>query len=526
VTSPHEAAEHSLGEVVGLGESLEVQGIDKWFSATHALRQVSLKVAPGTVHAIVGENGAGKSTLMRILAGVTPAGDYDGTVLIDGRPIAFKGIVDAERAGVFLVPQELTTVPGITVAENLMLNREPGRFGLIDYKAMFVTAAKWIRTFRIDVEPTMLMQSLSVPQQQLVTIARAMTRGVKFLILDEPTATLAESETEVLFSRVRDFRRLGVTTLYISHRLSEIRQIADRVTVMRDGRVVDDLDVRDAATTPRRIVRSMVGRDIAELYPKRDVEIGGVALELKNFTVPNLIAERRPYVTDLSLTVRSGEIVGLFGVVGSGTAQLARAAFGAWPGRVSGEVVVKGKPVSLSSPGKAIAAGMGYLTGDRKTSGLVLGRSIAENITLVALKQLSPHQVIDQRAEVGMVKDYVERFRIKATSIDQPVAELSGGTQQKVVAAKWMAAAPDVLILEEPTFGVDVGTKVEIYSLMGEIVAEGRALLLISSDLQEVIAMSDRVLAVHDGRLADSWDRGSATEEAVMHAATGGRRDE
>ncbi len=504
----------------GLPTSLEVEGINKWFGATHALRDVSLRVAPNTIHAIVGENGAGKSTLVRIIAGVLGPSSFDGQVRVAGQDMRFNGVHDAETAGVFMVPQELTNVPGTSVAENLMLNREPTQFGLIDYKAMYRTTSEWIRAFQIGVEPTTLMQNLSVPQQQLVTIARAMMQGLKILILDEPTATLSEAETALLFERVRDVRKLGVTTLYISHRLAEITQIADRVTVMRDGRVVEDLDVRDAATTPRRIVRSMVGRDISELYPRTTTVIGPPVFELQGLTVPHRIADRPPHVQGVSLTVHSGEIVGLFGVVGSGTAELARASFGAWVTKVQGAVLVKGEMVRMTSPQVAIDAGVGYLTGDRKSTGLVMEMSVSENITLVALGKLSPRQVIDERGELKVTKSFIDRLKIKTSSVDQPVAQLSGGTQQKVVAAKWLAAAPNVFLLEEPTFGVDVGTKVEMYSIMGEIVSEGRGILLISSDLQEVLAMSDRVIVLHKGRVAGSWARGEANEEVLMHAAT------
>ena len=504
------------------GASLEVQNINKWFGATHALRDVSLSIRSSSIHAIVGENGAGKSTLVRIISGVLTRGSYDGTVLVEGRPVECNGVADAEAAGIFLVPQELTNVPGTSVAENLMLNREPTRFGFIDYKTMYAKTAEWIHAFKIGVEPTTPMQNLTVPQQQLVTVARAMMQGLRILILDEPTATLSELETALLFERLRDVRKLGVTTVYISHRLAEITQIADRVTVMRDGRVVDDLDVHHAATTPRRIVQSMVGRDIAELYPRSETTIGEPVFELKGLTVPNLIPDRPPYVKDVDLKVHAGEIVGLFGVVGSGTAQLARAAFGAWPAQTEGSVLVDGKPLTLTAPSDAIAAGIGYLTGDRKATGLIMGMSVVKNITLVALDRFSARQVIDERSELKVAKDYVDRLRIKAASVDQPVAELSGGTQQKVVLAKWLAAARKVFLLEEPTFGVDVGTKVEIYSIMGEIVSAGRGILLISSDLQEVLAMSDRVVVLHKGRIARSWKRGAATEEMVMHAATGG----
>ena len=501
---------------------LQVKEIDKRFGATHALRSVSLGVNAGDVHAIVGENGAGKSTLVKIIAGVIPVGSFSGEICIDGERRSFANIRDAERAGIFLVPQELNVVPATTVADNLFLNREFGRFGLVDYKAMWSAAAKWIESLRIQVEPTTLMHRLNAGQQQLVSIARAMTRGVKILILDEPTSSLTEAETDLLFARIADFHRMGVTTLYISHRLPEIVRLADLVSVMRDGRIVEQLSIRDAATTPRRIVRAMIGRDIEEMFPKAESAVGDVALDVVDLTVESLVPGRPSHVSQASFNVRHGEILGVFGVVGSGTSQFARAIFGAWPGRVRGTIRVDGKNANHSSPGYMIDAGIGYLSGDRKRSGLILKMSVAANISLVVLKRLVRYLIIKPRLEVALVKNYVDRLSIKIRSLDQPVSELSGGTQQKVVAARWLAATPGILILEDPTKGIDVGTKVEIYALMAQLAQEGRAILLVSSDLEEVLGMSDRIVVMHKGQLVGNWARRAATEEDLMSAATGG----
>jgi D-xylose transport system ATP-binding protein len=501
---------------------LEVRGIDKHFGATHALRSVSLAIRPGAVHAIVGENGAGKSTLVKIIAGVLPASSFSGQILIEGILRSFSNIRDGERAGVFLVPQELNVVGATTVADNLFLNREFGHFGLVDYRAMWSAAAQWIESLKIQVQPTTPMHRLSAGQQQLVSIARAMTRGVKILILDEPTSSLTEAETDLLFARIAEFHRIGVTTVYISHRLPEIVRLANVVTVMRDGRVVEHLSMQDAATTPRRIVRAMIGRDIEEMFPKSKAVFGDVALEVNNLTVDSLYPGRPAPVQAATLSIRRGEILGVFGVVGSGTSELARAIFGAWPGRVHGSVRTKRKAIGSNSPRQAISGGIGYLSGDRKRSGLVLKMSVAANISLVVLKRVAQRLVISPKRELSLVQHYVDRLQIKIRSVDQSVAELSGGTQQKVMAARWLAASPDVLILEDPTRGIDVGTKAEIYALMAQLAEEGRAILLVSSDLEEVLGISDRMAVMHKGRLLGNWERGSASEEELMSAATGG----
>jgi ABC-type sugar transport system ATPase subunit len=501
---------------------LRTRQLDKWFGATHALAGVDVSVRRGDVHAIVGENGAGKSTLVKILAGAIPAGAYDGAVEIDGEARALSGIREAEAAGVFLVPQELVVVPETSVAENLFLNREPRtRFGMVDYRRLYGEAAHWIEDFGIGVEPTTPMRRLSAGQQQLVGIARAMTQGVKVLILDEPTSSLTDAEAERLFEHIGHFRARGVTTLYISHRLAEIVRLAQQITVMRDGRVVEAIPVADASTLPRRIVRSMVGRDIEQLYPPRDVDPGAVRFDVRGLHVANRRAELPPVLRGVDLALRRGEVVGVFGPVGSGSAELGPALFGALPAQTSGSVSLDGAPLELSSPRAAIAAGLGYVTADRKQSGLVLPMSIAENLTLVVLERLSARQLVDRRAELATARSYADALRIKSSSLQQPVGELSGGNQQKVVVAKWLAADPEVLILEEPTRGIDVGARIEIYNVVNRLAAAGKAILVISSDLPELIGICDRILVLNKGAIAGEWDRDEVTQELVMTAATG-----
>jgi ABC-type sugar transport system ATPase subunit len=514
------ASEDATGRI-----AIEFRNVDKRFAGTHALKDVSLSIVSGEVHAIVGENGAGKSTLVKIASGVHPAGTYDGEVLIDGVPRTFKSVHDSEQAGVFLVPQELNVVPHLSVAENLFLNREHSRFGLIDYRTMWGETARWLDRFRLDIEPTTIMRQLGAGQQQIVKIAHAMSQGVQTLILDEPTAALTETEIELLFARVAELRNDGVTTLYISHRLPEITRVADRVTILRDGRVVETLDVHDRRTTSRRIVYSMVGRDIEEMYPKSPAPIGDVALEVRNLRVDSLVEDRPPHIHDLSLAVHHGEILGVFGAIGCGMSQLVAAIFGVWPGRVQGSILVEGHEVSITSAHEAIAHRIGYVSEDRKRTGLVLPMSVGSNISLVALGRVSRGQLIDAKAELAMVQKYVVRLRVKMASVDGPVRELSGGNQQKVVAAKWLAAGPDIIILEQPTHGIDVGAKVEIYGLMNELAHEGRAILFVSSELPEVVAMSDRIHVLYKGRLAGTWERGEANEGDLTHAATGGDAD-
>ena len=498
----------------------KVSDLDKWFGGAHALRGVSITFEQGDVHAVAGENGAGKSTLVKILSGVIGAAEYSGAVEIDGEPRQLHGIRDAERCGVFLVPQELNVVPELRVGEYLFLNREPRRWGLIDSRKLWADAARWLQMFRLDVSPLARMDDLTTHEQQLVSIARAMTQGVRLLILDEPTASLTERETDLLFERVADLHTHGVTTIYISHRLHEFERIANVVTVMRDGTVVDHFRLERGGDTPRRVIRAMVGRELTEMYPKRPVPPGEPVLELRNWSVRSSHGRRRDIVSSVDLTVRAGEVAGIFGLLGSGAFDLARSVFGARAGAVAGTMRVRGREVRLRSPGDAIARGIAYLPAERKRDGLITAHSIATNMSLVALPRLSQAGMIDRRAELQRIQRYIADLRVKCHSIEQPIEQLSGGNQQKVVAAKWLMTEPDVFVLEEPTRGVDVNARIDFYQLVNELAAAGKAILLVSTDLPEILGMADRTYAMHEGRLVRSWSRGETTEEDVMlHAA-------
>lgn len=500
-----------------------VDGIDKRFGGAHALRGVSITFEKGDVHAIAGENGAGKSTLMKILSGVI--GEYAGTIEIEGVCRRFDSIRDAERHGVFLVPQELNVVPELRVGEYLFLNREPQRWGMVDTRRLWTDTAHWLDVFKLDVSPLEPMGNLSTHQQQLVSIARAMTQGVKLLILDEPTSSLTERETELMFAQIADLHQHGVTTIYISHRLHEFERVANVVTVMRDGAVVDHFRLQGQSDTPRRIVHAMVGRDLTEMYPKTAARIGDPIFSIREWTVGNTGAGRNNIVEDIDLDARSGEVVGIFGLLGSGAFDLARSLFGAHAGRVKGTMQVRGRTLSVRTPREAIRNGIAYVPAERKRDGLIEAHSIESNMTLAALGRLTRFGILDRHVELQRVQQYVATLKVKCGSVEQPISQLSGGNQQKVVAAKWLLTEPEVFILEEPTRGVDVNARIDFYALINELAAAGKAIIIVSTDLPEVLGMSDRVLAMCEGRLVREWKHREATEEDVMISATGEYRE-
>ena len=497
----------------------KVIDVDKRFGGAHALRGVSLTFETGDVHAVAGENGAGKSTLMKILSGVI--GDYDGRLEIDGVSRRFSSIREAESHGVFLVPQELNIVPELKVGEYLFLNREPQRWGMVDAKKLWGDTAYWLDVFKLHVSPVARMGDLTTHEQQLVSIGRAMTQGVKVLILDEPTASLTERETELLFDRIADLHLHGVTTIYISHRLHEFERIANVVTVMRDGSVVDHFSLKGERDTPRRVIRAMVGRDLSEMYPKVAVSAGAPVLELRGYTLASPHPNRPPVVRNVDLTVRAGEVVGVYGLLGSGAFALARSIFGAHDGAAAGEVKIKGAPVRIGGPRDAIKHGVAYLPAERKRDGLIVGHSIESNMALAALSRFSPTGFIDRKAELQSIQNYTANLRVKCASVEQPIRELSGGNQQKVVAAKWLLTEPEFFVLEEPTRGVDVNARIEFYELINSLSKAGKAILLVSTDLPEILGMADRIFVMFEGQIVRGWGRGEVTEEEVMIHATG-----
>ena len=484
-----------------------MSAVDKHFPGVQALKEADLEVRPGEVHVLLGENGAGKSTLMKILCGQY-APDA-GEVFFAGTVVQPTGPLEAERLGLVMIHQELNLVPGLTAAENIYLGHEPTAAGLIGDRAMSDGARGLLRRLRCDIDPDTPVSQLSVAEQQLVEIARALQRKARVLVMDEPSAALSETEINALFEVIRDLVEDGVPVIYISHRMPEIFAIGDRVTVMRDGRTVGTKDVSE--TDVAELISLMVGRTIADRVPKRDVTLGEVVLEVEGLSGPEL-----PGPVDLSL--REGEILGVAGLMGSGRTALARVIFSADPAD-TGTVTVAGRRLSGAGPAESIAAGMGFLTEDRKQQGLVLQCTVTENISLTSLDGISRAGVIDLGAETELARTEVDRLQIRVASLDQELINLSGGNQQKVVLARWLAARCRVLLFDEPTRGIDVGAKAEIYELIGELVEHGVAILLISSEMPELLGLSDRVAVMHEGVLQGILPRAEATQERIMELA-------
>ncbi|WP_078955351.1 multiple monosaccharide ABC transporter ATP-binding protein [Streptomyces griseus] len=502
-----------------------MRSIGKSFPGVRALSDVTLSVARGEVHALCGENGAGKSTLMKVLSGVHPHGSYEGEVLFDGEPCRFKDIRASERRGIVIIHQELALVPHLSIAENVFLGNEPGRRGIVDWRETLRRASALLRRVGLDEHPETRVADIGVGKQQLVEIAKALAKDVRLLILDEPTAALNDEDSAKLLRLMRELKDQGITSIIISHKLNEIARIADSVTVLRDGRSIETLDVRDPATTEERIIRGMVGRDLASRFPAR-TPYGGPAgdapaLEIRDWTVRHPLDRARRVVDGVSLHVRRGEVVGVAGLMGAGRTELAMSVFGRSYGRYErGAVLRDGREVSTRTVPEAIAHGIAYVTEDRKHYGLDLGDSVSRNISLASLGALARRGVVDAHEE----REVAERFRrtlgIRTPTVLEPVGRLSGGNQQKVVLGKWILAGPDVLVLDEPTRGVDVGAKFEIYTVIDRLAAEGKAVLLISSELPELLGMCDRVYTMAAGRLTGEVAGADATQEALMRHMT------
>ena len=493
---------------------LALEGVSKSFGAVRALQDVALQLYAGEAHALAGENGAGKSTLIKTLAGVHRPDT--GQVLLDGKPVVFHGPADARDAGVAVIYQEPTLFPDLSVAENIFMGRQPRRaLGRVDHGAVRRATADLFRRLGVDLDPDQPARGLSIADQQLVEIAKALSFDARVLIMDEPTAALTGSEVARLFGVVRTLLERGAAVLFISHRLEEVFELCRRVTTLRDGRWVASEPV--AGLTEDDLVRRMVGRDLDELYPKQATEAGQVALSVRRLT-------REGVFTDVSFDVREGEIVGLAGLVGAGRSEVARAIFGVdrWD---AGEVEVAGRPLPPGAPSLAMAAGVALVPEDRRAQGLVMDMSIERNIALTGLRATSRAGLMNRRAERDRAVDWAVRLQVKYARLADTVGTLSGGNQQKVVLAKWLATGPRVLIVDEPTRGIDVGTKAEVHRLLSSLAAQGVAILMISSDLPEILGMADRVLVMHEGRLTAEIPRAEATEESVMSAATGRERN-
>ena len=490
---------------------LEVRAVSKAFPGVRALEGVSFDLRPGEVHALMGENGAGKSTLVKILSGIHQPDS--GAVHLDGREVRIADPTHSQSYGISTVHQELHLESYLSVAENIFLGRQPlNRFGLIDYRRMQREATALLAEFGSSISADSVVGELSIAQRQIVAVARAISTNCKIVIYDEPTSSFTENETARLFDAIRSLRKRGIGVIYISHRLEEIFRLCDRVTVLRDGRLIATKDVQD--TNIRDLIGMMIGRELSDLFKKKDVPIGAPVLDVRNVSVAGLLE-------NVSLQVHRGEIVGMAGLMGAGRTELARAIFGDLR-RDSGEIRVDGELLPVrNSPRAAIRAGIGLVPEDRKEQGLVTQMSVGQNISMAVLPSLARANVVSARRERGLGAEYVERLAIKTPSIDQKVLYLSGGNQQRVVIAKWLAADPKVLVIDEPTRGVDVGAMAEIHSLLCDLAARGVGILMISSDMNEILAMSDRVLVMHQGRISGELIRQEATQEAIMHLATG-----
>jgi len=498
---------------------LEMRGITKTFPGVKALNNVNLEVRENEIHALIGENGAGKSTLMKVLSGVYPHGSYTGEIWFEGKERQFKRIRDSEELGIGIIHQELALVPLMSIAENMFLGSETANRGVIDWWKATARCRDLLKMVGLNESPSTPVSELGVGKQQLVEIAKALSKDVKLLILDEPTSALNESDSEALLALLREFKTRGITSIMISHKLNEIVKVADRVTILRDGTTVETLDAHVEEIGMDRIIRGMVGREMNDRFPTRTPNVGEVFFEVRNWNVDHPTRAGRMVVRDVNLNVRRGEVVGIAGLMGAGRTEFAMSLFGrSYGANVTGEALVDGKPVDVSTIKRAMRAGVAYLTEDRKTYGLVLNNDIRHNTTLAALDDVARGGVIDQYREIAISNEYRDKLRIRCSSVFQETVNLSGGNQQKVVLSKWLFADPRLLILDEPTRGIDVGAKYEIYTIIINLVAEGRGVVLISSELPELLGVADRIYVLNEGAMVAEMPAAEASQERIMRA--------
>jgi len=495
---------------------LEMRDITKEFPGVKALDQVNLCVKQGEIHAICGENGAGKSTLMKVLSGVYPAGSYQGEIHYEGGLAEFRNLRDSEERGIVIIHQELALVPQLSIAENIFLGNERQKGGVMQWQETYRRTEELLRKVGLKDTPGTLVDKIGVGKQQLVEIAKALSKDVKLLILDEPTAALQENDSSKLLDLMLELKSHGVTCIIISHKLNEVRYVADTVTVIRDGMTVSRLDAKEGLREDD-IVRDMVGRDMSHRYPERERSAGEVVMEVSGWNVWHPEHSGRRVIKDISFDVRAGEVVGIAGLMGSGRTELAMSIFGrSWGRDISGEVKLHGKPVDVSSVDRAIAAGLAYVTEDRKSLGLILDESIRMNTTLANLEGVSSHGVVNEAEETEVAERYRRALATRTPSVMQKVGNLSGGNQQKVVLAKWLFTEPEVLILDEPTRGIDVGAKYEIYSIINDLSAQGKAVVMISSEMPELLGMCDRIYVMNEGAFVGELAAAEASQERIM----------
>lgn len=497
---------------------LEMRSITKEFPGVKALSNVNFVVEEGEIHAICGENGAGKSTLMKVLSGIHPYGSYEGQIIFDGKECRHQTIKDSEKLGIVIIHQELALVPYLSIAENMFLGNERAKRGVINWDETYARAAEYLKVVGLHENPNTLIKDIGVGKQQLVEIAKALAKDVRLLILDEPTSSLNEQDAKNLLDLLLRLREeKNITSIIISHKLNEIAYVADKITIIRDGSTIETLDKRTDEISEPRIIKGMVGRDLTNRFPPREPKVGEVSMEVRNWTVYHPLYTERKVVDDVSITLRKGEVVGIAGLIGAGRTELCMSVFGrAYGAKISGQLLINGKEVQLNSVSEAIHAGLAYITEDRKGDGLVLEDSIKHNTTLARLDFVSEHGVIDVDKEYQAADEYKKKLGVKAPNIEQFVGNLSGGNQQKVLIGKWMFAQPDIMMLDEPTRGIDVNAKYEIYCIINDLVAQGKSVLMVSSELPEILGMCDRTYVMCEGRIVGEFTREEATQEKIM----------
>jgi putative multiple sugar transport system ATP-binding protein len=498
---------------------LEMRSITKTFPGVKALTNVALSIMPGEIHAVVGENGAGKSTLMKVLSGVYPAGSYDGEIHFEGALRKFSTIADSENTGIIIIHQELALVPLLSIAENIFLGHETARNGVIDWFEAFARTKALLKKVGLNEHPNTLITNIGTGKQQLVEIAKALNKSVKLLILDEPTSSLNETDSNALLALLKELKSQGISSILISHKLNEVLKAADRITILRDGMTIDTLDTHTAKVSEDRIIKAMVGRELTDRYPPRQVGLGETIFEVKDWSVHHPLHADRQIIKNVSMTVRRGEVVGIAGLMGAGRTEFAMSLFGrAYGQKISGDVFLRGKPADVSTIPKAMGAGLAYVTEDRKTYGLVLIDHIKHNVTLANLKDVANRGVVDDVKELSVANTFRKDLAIRCSSVFQTTLNLSGGNQQKVVLSKWLFSGPDVLILDEPTRGIDVGAKYEIYGIINRLAEEGKAVIVISSEMQELLGISDRIYVMNEGRFVAEMPVAEASQEKIMRS--------
>ncbi len=499
-------------------ELLRMDHITKTFPGVKALDNVNLSVEEGEIHALVGENGAGKSTLMNVLSGIYPFGTYEGDIIYNGEVCKFQKIKDSEEKGIVIIHQELALVPQMSIGENMFLGNERGKKNAINWNETYGEADKYLKMVGLSESSRVLIKDIGTGKQQLVEIAKALAKHAKLLILDEPTSSLNETDSRALLDLMLEFKKQGMTMIIISHKLNEVVYVADKITVIRDGSTVETMNCHETKIDEDRIIRGMVGRELTNRFPKREgVELGEINMEVKDWTVYHPLYTERKVVDNVSLHVKKGEVVGIYGLMGAGRTELAMSIFGkSYGSTITGTLKINGQEVSLKDPREAINAKIAYVTEDRKGNGLVLSNPIRVNTSLANMKGVSEKGVIDKDKEYQVAVEYKDKLNTKTPTVEQSVGNLSGGNQQKVLLAKWMFTDPDVLILDEPTRGIDVGAKYEIYCIINDLVKAGKSVIMISSELPEVLGMSDRIYIMNEGKFVGELNAEEASQEIIM----------